>query len=206
MDIDWQVVDRYTLDRWGAVLPDGLRDLWGRGWCDPHSAPYLRFSDLQWIHPEEFKAIHDPRKQMPGLLLFAITDEQDLWCLAPELRPGYPELIVFSPNEDEVAVILSQNIQDFLFRMMLEECSCTCRTEHLSHQRSEEDLVQQIDVLAEIFPATWNERLRGVVSLPLQNHGNDYWGMLSEEDVFEILATDSPFPLREEEFCHFIEE
>ena len=206
MDIDWAACDRYTTERWGAVFPPALKELWDRGWGDPHNPQHLRFSDLQWIHPNELKNVHDPRQQLPGLLPFAMTDEQDLWCMAPQLRPGYPELITFCPDEDEVAVILSPNTLDFIYRLMLEECSCTCRTENLTHKRSEEDLAQQVDTLSAIFSETWNERLRGVLTLPLQDHGNDYWGMLSEQEVFEILDADSPFELREEEFCHFIEE
>jgi hypothetical protein len=206
MEIDWEACDAYTTQRWGTTFPDLLKDLWNRGWCDPHHTNYLRFSDLQWLDPTDLQNVHDPRKQLPGLLPIAKTDEQDLWCVAPNLRPGEPNLITFCPDEDEVAVILSNNFQDFLYRMMLQECSCTCRTDSLNHKRSQDDLIDQADVLTEVFPETWNERLRGVVSLPFVDHGHDYWGMISEQDVFDILAADSPFTLREEEFCHFIED
>ena len=58
-------------------FPPSLKDLWQRGWCDPQGQ-HLRLSDLQWIHPDKLQEITDPRKQIPGLLPFAMTDEQDL--------------------------------------------------------------------------------------------------------------------------------
>lgn len=189
-------------DRYGFTPPPLWQTLHQEGCCDPHSPTHLQLSDLIWLSPAESAAWTFHADQIDGLVPFAQTSMGDLWCWYPALRPDGPAPVVSCPDEDEVAVVLAADFTAWLYRALLEEFACTCQTEYRDAAAARAVLGDYAERAQAWLPAAWGERLIGLSERLLQVDANDYHGLLDDDELADVIASDLADPLLEHEFEH----
>ena len=156
--------------------------------------------------PEEAGRWVFPPNQIAGLIPFAYTQEEDLWCWFPAMANSQEHCpIVFCPNEDEVAVRYADNFAAFCYRRLLEEYACTGLTEHVSTERSQAVLDDYRQLIAGQLSEAWNQRLADLAQRPWEQDANGYCGCITEDECADMLAVDMADPRLDEEFEHYIE-
>ena len=192
------------LKRYGFTPPALYRELAEQGCFMPFGGKHLQFSDLHWLEEPAIAGFQFHKDQIKGLVPFAQTANHDLWCWYPALNDGGPAPIVFCPDEDEVAFIHAPDFTAFLYRLLLEEYACTGLTEHLDVRQSRELLDGYAESLSPHFPEAWRERLSEIVARPFTSDPNDYFGVIDEDELADIISADIDYVRLDEEFEHFL--
>lgn len=189
------------ISRYGRNLPLSWYILHDKGCFDPHHANYLQLSDLQWLNPARIVRWSFAEDQIAGLMPFALTAADDLWCIYDALSP---EAVVFCPNEDEVAYAYAPDFSAFIFRAVLEEYACTCLTEYHAPGKSLALLGDYAQLVRPALPLHWADILEDVGSRPLQELEHGYFGTLSASEVQVIVSEQfAEWSLFDAEFEHF---
>lgn len=193
-------------ERYGFRLPEVFLQLLMRGSFDPFKEAYVQLSDLLWLPPGQIADYRFHRNQIEGLIPFARTAQEDLWCFFPDLDAEVDGPVVYCPDEDEVAHIYAPDFEAFLYRRLLDEYACTGLTEHYDLQQSRSVLRGYIDGLAPFLRSDWIERLRGIDARPWNKDANGYYGTVDEDELAEIIATDIGYGRIDEEFEQFVDD
>lgn len=190
--------------RFGFEPPELYAKMIAAGCFDRFAATHLQFSDLLWLAGGEIAGFQFADDQIPGLVPIAVTMEQDLWCWFPAMNDGGPAPVVYCPLEDEVASIHAPDFSAWIYRLMLEEYACTGLTEHLDVRQSRLVLDHYADRMADWLPEAWCARLQELKGRPFTVDDNGYYGVLSAEELEQILIEDLTYPRLDEEFAHFV--
>jgi len=190
----WQAIDQRFGDRlergeirdWrGLALGAGLRARVGREW--------LRLEQIaNWVF--------DPQ-MIDGLIPCAQTLDGHLWAWYPAVDARHPAPLVYCPDEDEVAVIYAPDFRSTIYHMLLDELTHTFLVEHSNLVDAVEQLKRFQQTTSAFFPYTWNQRLTELLQRPLHATQENFYGLLSEDERDEILATDINYDRLDEEFC-----
>jgi len=193
-------------ERYQFTFPELYLHFLQLGCFDPFHERYLQLADLLWLPPAQIARHRFHRQQIDGLIPFARTAQEDLWCFYPAIDEGTGQAVVFCPDEDEVASIYAPDFEAFVYRAMLEEYACTGLTEHYEVNQAPEVLRGFTAFLQSWLKPAWAHRLQEVDRLPWQRDANGYYGAIDVEILNAILAADLAYDRLDEEFEHFIDD
>lgn len=194
--VDYSVVE----SRYAFALPELYKQMSQDGCFDRHAQHYLQFTDMQWLETEGMLSWVFDKHLIDGLIPFAETLSGNLWAWYPQLDARNPQAVVHIPDEDEVAVLYAPDFCSAVYRMMLEELTNTFLVERGDEKTAIETLQLFTQTLAAYFPAQWNERLAQCITRPLQATQENFYGVISEQELEEILQTDIAYDRLDEEF------
>lgn len=186
--MDRAAIDQLIQSRYGRGLPDLWHTVHERGCFDPFAEAHLQVSDLRWLSAEEIQGWRFPADQVPGLLPFAVTGNDDCWCLYQGMAHNDEWPVVFCPHEDEVAFAHSPDFTGFLFRVVVEEYACTCLTEHHAPGTSLAILGGYGERIADCLPAPWAAQLSDIAQRPLLELEHGYFGTIAADEAEDVIA------------------
>ncbi len=201
MDSDSAIEDRYKFN-----LPSLYKEMRAIGCFDRHHENYLQFTDLEWFSADQILAWVYDKHLIDGLIPCAHTLSGHLWAWYPNIDYDHSEAMVFCPDEDEVGVLYAPDFQSTIYHMMLDELANTFLVERSNAKEAEQTLHHFVDVIAAFMPEQWNERLQELVERPLQPTQENFYGVISEDELEQILADDINYARLDEEFCCVKEE
>ncbi|TVR14548.1 MAG: hypothetical protein EA401_04270 [Planctomycetota bacterium] len=176
------------IECYGGLPPQSWQQALNSGWCDPHHPHYLQVSDLQWLSPEAILAYRFPDDQVPGLIPFAVTSNDDRWCWYRPWKHAGGLPVVYCPHEDEVAYAYAPDFASWVFRMVVEEYACTCLTEYHSPGRSLAILGDYATMVRPLMNETFAEILQHIAGQPLQELENGYFGTITADQAQAIIS------------------
>lgn len=153
-------------------VPELYRQLVARGlttYGEPASAVLLCCPEVvEWRTPGEMAEWRSREWWLPelNLLRFATDGAGSDWCWvgAHADRPGGPP-VVFVPKHDDVAEVYAANIQEFLFRMLLESMHAFV-LEDESAEWGHASLRAQVDRLGDLLTPAMHTELQQVLARP----------------------------------------
>lgn len=171
------------------------------GCFDKQDPLYLQFTDLEWLSSEQIAAYTFDAHMIDGLIPCAQTLDGHLWAWYPAIDERHPAPLVYCPDEDEVAVIYAPDFLSGVYHMLLDELTHTFLVERGNLVDAAEQLKRFQQTMTAFFPDAWNQRLAELVERPLQPTDENFYGLLSEDERDDILATDINYDRLDEEFC-----
>ncbi|NRA39988.1 MAG: SMI1/KNR4 family protein [Planctomycetes bacterium] len=192
--------------RFEFALPELYKKMVADQCFDHHQEKHLQFTDLEWLTAEQIFTWVFDKHLIEGLIPFAQTLSGNLWAWYPQLDPRNPQAVVCIPDEDEVAVIYAPDFCSAMYRMLLDEMANTFLVERGDQKSAQRHLREYCETLAVYFPAKWNDRLKEYSQRELQATQENFYGVIDEELVEEILAEDLVYDRLDEEFICVTED
>lgn len=207
------------------LCKDGMLDTgkFGTGWVDQN---YKRIKDnpilLIWSSDveliEEFEleeyieSIKDPDtwniKPELELIPFAQNGGGDWYCFYYNEQQGDDIPIVMLNHDGDTADILAKNLQDFIFRQLLETASNYYMSE--DELKNTDKVVWDLRAMLNSHKKYLTEKqskiLEEVYSKDVTRYDEDTWGMITSDEAYDIIKQEIDFPLLDEEFEYYNEE
>lgn len=204
------------------LCKDGMLDTgeFGTGWVDrnydrikDHPIFLIWSSDVEMI--EEFELdqyindIKDPDiwciKPEFQLIPFAQNGGGDWYCFYYSEQQGEDVPVVMIYHDDNTFVILSKNLQDFIFRNLLETVS-----DYYLSASEKSDIGKVVWDLRSMFESHKKyltdrqlELLQEIYSKEFKMNQEDSWGMITADEASEILKQTIDFPLLDKEVVYY---
>ncbi len=188
-------------------LPHSFFRLHEDGCCDPHNEMHIQFTDMLWLTPEQMENWTFDKRSIDGFIPFAQTLNHDCWCFAPHIDSNAPAPVAFCPEEDEVAVLYAPDFASFLYRMMLDEMASTYLVARESFAEASYLIRNYALQVCTYLPTAWAERLTDLAERQLcETDDVNFYGMLSQDELEQIIAEDISYDRLDEEFEHILPE
>lgn len=207
------------------LCKDGMLDTgqFGTGWVDrnyerikDHPIFLIWSSDVELIEEFELEEyienIKDPDtwdvKPEINLIPFAQNGGGDWYCFYYNEQQGDDVPVVIIYHDGDTADILAKNLQDFMFRQLLETASNYYMS--ADELRNQEKVVWDLRSMFNSHKKYLSEKqsviLAEIFAKGMKEYEEDTWGMITSDEAYDIIKQEINFPLLDEEFEYHNEE
>lgn len=196
IDAEQRIIERYAFS-----LPETYKAMRAASCFDAQHEHHLQFTDLEWLRLEAIAAFEFDKHMIDGLIPFAQTLDGHLWAWNPQIDERHDASVVFCPDEDEVAVLYAPDFQTAIYRMLLDELANTFLVERGSLAHAEVQLQVFVEAASPFLKDQWVERIQELMKRSLQSTQTNFYGVLEEDELADILSDDVAYDRLDEEFC-----